>query len=92
MKRPFRSESTHSVDSMGDGLANPSIDGMNEALRLMPHTGRGTTLQPQVTRWRINGYPALILIWTADQWERLEDRPSDAQYYPCGVWCALRML
>ncbi len=41
--------------------------------------------------WRINGYPATILIWTVDEWERLDVRPSDAQYYPCGIWCALRV-
>lgn len=42
-------------------------------------------------RWRINGHPATIFIWTADEWERLEHHPVDAQYYPCGIWCALRM-
>ena len=26
-----------------------------------------------------------------EEWGRLEHRPSDAQYYPCGVWCALRL-
>jgi hypothetical protein len=44
-----------------------------------------------VARWRINGQRVTILIWTADEWERLPDRPPDAQYYPCGVWCALRV-
>jgi hypothetical protein len=44
-----------------------------------------------IARWRINGHRALIFIWTVDEWERLADRPTDAQYYPCGVWCALRM-
>jgi hypothetical protein len=42
-------------------------------------------------QWRINGYRATIIIWTSEEWERLKDRPTDAQYYPCGVWCALRM-
>jgi hypothetical protein len=42
-------------------------------------------------RWRINGYPARIIIWTVDEWASLADRPDDAQYYPCGVWCALRV-
>ncbi|MDB5350493.1 MAG: hypothetical protein JWN86_1740 [Planctomycetota bacterium] len=41
--------------------------------------------------WRINGYGATIFIWTAAEWELLEERPSDAQYYPCGIWCALRL-
>jgi hypothetical protein len=42
-------------------------------------------------RWRINGFPATILIWTAEEWARLTDRPIDAQEYPNGVWCALRI-
>lgn len=41
--------------------------------------------------WRINGFPATIFIWTADEWEQLEEHPTDAQYYPCGIWCALRL-
>lgn len=42
--------------------------------------------------WRINGYRATIVIWTAEEWERLPERPADAQYYACGVWCALRLV
>ena len=42
-------------------------------------------------RWRINGHPAIVIVWTVDEWERLKERPIDAQYYPCGIWCALRM-
>ena len=42
-------------------------------------------------RWRINGYPARIVIWTAREWEDLPERPTDAQYFDCGVWCALRL-
>lgn len=43
--------------------------------------------------WRINGWPARILVWTADAWEALPecDRPTDAQSYPCGARVALRM-
>ncbi len=41
--------------------------------------------------WKINGYPAQILIWTVEEWERLAIRPADARYHPSGVWCALRM-
>ena len=41
--------------------------------------------------WRINGYAATIIVWTAEEWDRLAERPTDAQYYPCGVWCALRL-
>jgi len=42
-------------------------------------------------RWRINGYPATLWIWSADEWEHLQNRPSDAQFHPLGVWCALRL-
>jgi hypothetical protein len=41
--------------------------------------------------WLINGFPARILIWTAEEWARLTDRPNDAQPCPNGIWCALRM-
>jgi len=47
--------------------------------------------QPNTNRWRINGHGATITIWTAEEWDRLKDRPTDAQYYPCGIWCALRL-
>lgn len=42
--------------------------------------------------WKINGYPAQILIWTDEEWKRLPIRPADARYHPSGVWCALRIL
>lgn len=42
-------------------------------------------------RWLINGYCARIVIWTAEEWEQLVERPTDAQHYSCGVWCALRL-
>ncbi len=41
--------------------------------------------------WRINGFWAKLLVWTAEEWEKLEARPADAQFHPSGVWCALRM-
>jgi hypothetical protein len=44
-----------------------------------------------VAHWRINGFAATILVWTAEEWGRLTVRPADAQYFPCGVWCALRL-
>jgi hypothetical protein len=49
------------------------------------------TSETNTARWRINGYPARIVIWTAEEWEKLSERPADAQYYSCGVWCALRV-
>ena len=42
-------------------------------------------------RWLINGFPATILVWTAEEWSRLTDRPHDAQQVPNGSWCALRI-
>jgi hypothetical protein len=42
-------------------------------------------------RWLINGFPATILVWTAEEWARLTDRPKDAQQYPNGTWCVLRI-
>ena len=41
--------------------------------------------------WLINGYRVKLLIWTPDEWERMESPPSDAQFHPVGVWCALRL-
>ncbi len=42
-------------------------------------------------RWLINGFPATIFVWTADEWSRLAERPHDAQQVPNGTWCALRI-
>ena len=42
-------------------------------------------------RWLINGFPATILVWTADEWSRLTDQPHDAQPVANGTWCALRI-
>lgn len=42
-------------------------------------------------RWLINGFPATILVWTAEEWAMLAVRPADAQQVPNGTWCALRM-
>ncbi len=46
---------------------------------------------PSSDCWKINGHLARLLIWTTDEWERLEQRPADAQFHPFGVWCALRI-
>lgn len=42
-------------------------------------------------RWLINGFPATVLIWTAEEWSRLAVHPIDAQPFPNGSWGALRM-
>lgn len=46
---------------------------------------------PPAAGWRINGYAARLVIWSPEEWEKLEVRPLDAQYHPYGVWCALRL-
>lgn len=56
-----------------------------------PIAYRPPVSERNVAHWRINGYPATIIIWTVAEWEGLADRPTDAQYYPCGIWCALRL-
>ncbi len=67
---------------------------MNQRQRIdelsLPGSRRGAPMKP-ATGWRINGYPARLLIWSAEEWEHLESRPIDAQYHPFGVWCALRL-
>lgn len=46
---------------------------------------------PPTAGWRINGYAARLVIWSPEEWEKLEVRPMDAQFHPFGVWCALRL-
>jgi hypothetical protein len=48
-------------------------------------------LESPAAFWRINGFRARLVVWTADEWEKLERRPPDAQFHPSGVWCALRL-
>jgi hypothetical protein len=45
----------------------------------------------QAASWRINGHPAKIVVWTHEEWIGLAEQPRDAQFFPCGVWCALRL-
>ena len=44
--------------------------------RLLPPPG----FAPQERALRIGGWPARVLLWTADQWSRMDpaDRPADA--------------
>ena len=56
-------------------------------LRIRPESGP----EPRAAFWRINGYRAKLLIWTLEEWEKLESPPPDAQFHPCGIWCALRL-
>ena len=56
-----------------------------------PSSVPGARTGSPVPLWRINGYRARLLIWTPDEWEKMDAPPPDAQYHPSGVWCALRM-
>jgi len=56
-----------------------------------PSAHRPRSPERNLAHWRINGYPATIFIWTAAEWANLDNPPTDAQYYPCGVWVALRI-
>jgi hypothetical protein len=56
------------------------------------HVGRRPAKPPRrAAGWRINGHAARLVIWSPEEWEKLEVRPMDAQYHPYGVWCALRL-
>jgi hypothetical protein len=41
--------------------------------------------------WSINGHPAFVETWTAEEWARLEITPPDAQECGNGVRVALRI-
>ncbi len=72
---------------------------MSTALRTANVTMKGGRLKlhlpaqnvPNATCWLINGFPATILIWSAEEWARLIDRPEHAQQFSNGVWCILRI-
>ncbi len=57
------------------------------ALRLYIHSSPDTGS----IYWRINGFRARLLVWTVEEWNKLDARPPDAQFHPSGVWCALRL-
>jgi hypothetical protein len=63
----------------------------HQAKSLWPILHKPPELSDNAVRWRINGFPATIIIWKADEWEHLSEHPADAQHFPCGIWCALRM-
>lgn len=41
--------------------------------------------------WLINGYPAVITVWTAVEWEMDPSKPADAKLFPGGIRARLRM-
>ena len=72
---------------------------MNTSLRARVPMRPGTGLriwreQAPRARWLTGGSTVIapsLLVWTPEEWAAMEGRPSDAQYHPSGVWCALRM-
>ena len=42
-------------------------------------------------RWTINGFPATLETWTAEEWRKLSVKPIDAQQCANGVWVTFRM-
>jgi hypothetical protein len=66
--------------------------GLSQGVKRLVRTrrDRGACEQLPIT-WRINGYRTSLLVWTRDEWAKLETHPSDAQYHPSGIWCALRI-
>jgi hypothetical protein len=84
------------VDHVAIFLGVPSMSNAARASQVAMKRSRlrihvPTTDPASSARWLINGYPAMIIIWTAEEWAGLTERPVDAQQYPNGVWCALRM-
>jgi len=67
------------VQDLGSGAAA----GLRLSIRPGPETGS--------IDWKTNGFRTRLLVWTAEEWENPEVRPTDAQFHPCGVWCALRI-
>jgi hypothetical protein len=55
------------------------------------HIFQPAAQEAQTVFWRINGFRTKLVIWSIEQWESLEARPTDAQYHPSGFWCALRV-
>ncbi|MHB1558191.1 MAG: hypothetical protein ACYC61_12070 [Isosphaeraceae bacterium] len=64
-----------------------AASGASAALRLYLHSRP----ESEGIFWKINGFRATLLVWTREEWNRLESRPQDAQLHPSGVWCALRL-
>lgn len=72
---------------MNSPLQIPDLAGSGPGLRLYFHSHP----ESGAVFWRINGFRAKLVVWTADEWEKLESRPDDAQFHPSGIWCALRL-
>jgi hypothetical protein len=75
----------HKIHAANESLSSPAF--LHAKYRPIKKTKR----TPPDAGWRINGYAARLVIWSAEEWEKLDVRPLDAQYHPFGVWCALRL-
>ena len=60
------------------------------ALRLY-HPGRPAGPSPSVAWFTINGFPARLELWTAEEWADLADRPGDAVALANGCRVAFRI-
>jgi hypothetical protein len=80
-----------SISEGGIVMSTSSAAAAHSSSRLDLRIQDGTDRSSRAVFWRINGYRARLLIWTLQEWEKLDIRPSDAQYHPSGVWCALRV-
>lgn len=69
---------------------SPGIQGLRRPTD-GPRLSQPGAAESSAIMWRINGYQASLMIWTQDEWSRLDPRPPDAQYHPSGIWCALRI-
>jgi hypothetical protein len=72
---------------MGTRARVPELLPSRAGLRLLINRGADSG----AVLWRINGFRARLLVWTVEEWEKLEYHPIDAQYHPSGIWCALRL-
>ena len=80
------------------GVAGPSSSGKSELAKQLVQRLPGTSIVsldsyyrgmeeiPLAERKKVNfDHPDSL------DWELLHEHPPDAQYYPCGIWCALRL-
>ena len=76
---------------MSRAVKTPAFATARPSLRIFDTSSSLSTAGAKAAQWLINGYRASIIVWTAEEWERLAERPHDAQLHPSGVWCALRV-
>lgn len=75
------------LPTMARAIPRESVRPMRAATSRTEAASRNTESNPI---WKINGFPAVVYIWTAEEWACLMTRPADARQHPSGVWCALR--